>query len=382
MPSRFATAATVLCAVILTACGGVDLVGPAKEGCTTAPLFSVSPVEMRDIELVTVVGSLGAPGHTLPTPQAGFYLDTEGAVVRAPSALQILTIRRTTYVRSPNRQGKHDYSTFFQVCKDIGGWFGHLTTLSASIPITGGWKECETYSTAIETVESCTAKLKGVTVTAGQELGTSGLSKALGLMGLDFGVTDSRVDNGFVANWRHSDPVRQAVCSWDRFEPAVRAQLYAKLKDPSRTSTVAAGEPRCGTMKVDVANTAKGVWAPPSATSRLQGNETEYITLANYPYRPEDQLALSLGPQILGADVAVVARGSATDRVNRPFEFVTADGAVYCYGPDIRRPGVSWLLSMTGPNALSVKRVDNFTSSICTAPTTTWSMTGATNFVR
>ena len=135
-------------------------------------------------------------------------------------------------------------------------------------------------------------------------------------------------------------------------------------------------------MKVDVANTAKGVWAPPSATSRLQGNETEYITLANNPYCPEDELALSLGPQSLGADVAVVARGSATDRVNRPFEFVTADGAVYCYGPDLRRPGVSWLLSMTGPNALSVKRVDNFTSSICTAPASTWSMAGATTFVR
>ncbi len=366
----------------IAACDGVALVGPAKEGCTTAPLFSVSPVEMRDIELLTVVGNMGAPGHTLPTPHAGFYLETEGAVVRAPAAMQILSIRRTTYLRSPNRQGKQDYSANFQVCKDIGGWFGHLTTLSASIPITGGWKECDSYSTATESVESCTAKLKGVTLTAGQELGTSGLSKALGLMGLDFGVTDSRVDNGFVANWRHSVPVRQGICSWDRFEPGVRAQLYAKLKDPSRTTTIVAGEPRCGTMKVDVANSAKGVWAPPTATSPLQGNETEYITLANYPYRPEDQLALSLGPQILAAEVAVVARGSATDRVNRPFEFVTADGVVYCYGPELRRPGVSWLLSMTGPSALSIKRVDLFTTSICNAPPSTWSMTGAANFVR
>jgi hypothetical protein len=371
-----------LCVATLAACGGVDLVGPANEGCTTAPLFSVSPVAMPDIELITVVGSLGAPGHTLPTPHAGFYLATEGAVVRAPSAMQILTIRRTTYVRSPNRQGVQDYSTYFQVCKDIGGWFGHLTTLSASIPISDGWKECKTYSTNIELVEMCTATLKRVTVTSGQELGTSGLSKALGLMGLDFGVTDSRVDNGYVANWRHSDNTRKAICSWDRFEPGVRAQLYAKLKDPSRTSSVAAGEPRCGTMQVDVANTAKGVWAPPSATSRLQGDESAYITLANNPYRPEDQLALSLGPPTLGAAVAVVARGSATGRVNRPFESVTADGVVYCYGPDLQRPGVSWLLSMTGPNALSVKRVDNFTSSICSAPASTWSIAGATTFVR
>jgi hypothetical protein len=162
----------------------------------------------------------------------------------------------------------------------------------------------------------------------------------------------------------------------------VQAQIYAKLKDPGRLTTIVAGEPRCGTMKVDVANTAKGVWAPPSATTRLQGNETEYITLANYPYRPEDRLALSLGPVTLGASVAVVARGSATGRVNRPFDLVTADGVIYCYGPELGRPGVSWLLSMTGPSALSIKRVDNFTSSICSASPSTWSMTGATNFVR
>ena len=71
-----------------------------------------------------------------------------------------------------------------------------------AMPVTGGWKECERYNTSFETVETCTAKLTGETVSAGQELGTGGLSKALGLMGLEFGETDSRVDNGFVANWR------------------------------------------------------------------------------------------------------------------------------------------------------------------------------------
>ncbi|MCC6242977.1 MAG: hypothetical protein IT353_09055 [Gemmatimonadaceae bacterium] len=382
MKTIIAITITALAAATITACDGVDLVGPAAESCTTAPLFTVSPVEMRDLELVTVVGSLGAPGHTLPTPQVGFYLETEGAVVRAPSDMQIIAIRRTTYVRSPNRQGKQDYTTEFQVCKQIGGWFGHLTTLSSAIPITGGWKECERYDTSIETVESCTAKLKGVTVTAGQQIGTSGLSKSLGLMGLDFGLTDSRVDNGYVANWRHSDPVRRAICSWDRFEPTVREQLYGKLKDPGRTTAVPSGEPRCGTMQVDVANTARGVWAPPTATSPLQGNETAYLTLANYPYRPVDQLALSLGPDILGAGVAVVARGSATGRVNRPFELVTADGLVYCYGPDLRSPWLSWLVSMSGPSALSIKKVENFVASTCESPPSTWSMTGAVNFVR
>ena len=119
-------------------------------------------------------------------------------------------------------------------------------------------------------------------------------------MGLDFGLLDSRVNNGFAADWRFPDPHRRAVGAWDRFESSVQTQLFSKLTDPSRFRTVVAGEPRCGTMKVDVAGTATGIWALPSVTSPLGGSELEYITRANYPYRPEDQLALSLGPSSLG----------------------------------------------------------------------------------
>lgn len=366
----------------LTACGGVDLVGPAAEDCTTAPYFSVSPAALPDIASIVVVGGLGAPGHTLPTAHAGFYLATEGAVVRAPGPMQIIGLRRTTYVSSPNRQGKTDFTADFQVCKQVHGWLGHLTTLSSSIPATQDWKYCERYSTATETVETCKAEPKNVSLSAGQTLGTSGLSKALGLMGLDFGLLDSRVNNGYVANWRHPDPSRQSICAWDKFEASVQAQLFSKLLDPSRTSTVPAGEPRCGTMKVDVAGTLKGVWALPSQTSPLAGNETAYITLANYPYRPQDQLALSLGPVSLGATVAVVARASGTGQMNVPFEQVTNDGKIYCYGPDAALPGRFWLIMMTGPSAMNIKRVENFVTNTCTDAPSTWSMAGAVNMVR
>ncbi len=366
----------------LAACGGVSLVGPAAEDCPTTPYFTVSPAAFPDIGNIVVVGGLGAPGHTLPTAHAGFYLATEGAAVRAPGPIQIIGLRRTTYVASPNRQGKNDFTAEFQVCKQVSGWFGHLTTLSEFIPVANGWTDCSRYSTAIETVETCRAKLENVSLAAGQALGTSGLSKALGLMGLDFGLLDSRVNNGYVADWRHPDPSRHAICAWDKFESSVRAQLFAKLSDPSRPSTVAAGEPRCGTMKVDVAGTLKGVWALPSETSPLAGNETAYITLANYPYRPEDQLALSLGPVSLGATVAVVARGPGTGRVNRPFEQVTSDGQIYCYGPETQRPQVSWLITMTGPSALSIRKVENSSSNICADPPSTWSMVGAVGMVR
>lgn len=78
----------------LAACGSINLVGPAAATCSATPYFTVSPVALSDIERIVVVGGLGAPGHTLPTAHAGFYLATEGAAVRAPGPIQIIGLRR------------------------------------------------------------------------------------------------------------------------------------------------------------------------------------------------------------------------------------------------------------------------------------------------
>ena len=76
------------------ACGSINLVGPAAATCSATPYFTVSPVALSDIERIVVVGGLGAPGYTLPTAHAGFYLATEGAAVRAPGPIQIIGLGR------------------------------------------------------------------------------------------------------------------------------------------------------------------------------------------------------------------------------------------------------------------------------------------------
>ena len=366
----------------LAACGQ-NLVGPAGEACGGDPHFTAIPVALGDIEAIAVVGGLGAPGHTLPTAHTGFILRTEGAEVRSPGAIQITKLRRTRYITSPNRQGHEDYTAEFQVCKDISGWFGHLSSLSTAIPVPdGGWKECERYSTALESIESCTARVDKVSLTAGQPMGTSGFSIALGLMGLDFGLLDARVTNAYVARWRFPEPVLRSVCPWERFDATIKAQLYTKLRDLSGVPRASSGEPRCGTMVVDVAGTAKGVWALPSITEPVQGNETGYITLANYPYQPEAELALSLGPDILGATVLVVPRATE-GRVNRPFEQVTPDGLIYCYAPAPGAGGfINILLMMTGPSELMIRKVPQTAPNMCSADPSTWTMAGATRMVR
>jgi hypothetical protein len=369
-------------AILAAACESNDLVGPAAEECGSGPYFTALPVSMVDIDAITVIGGLGAPGHTLPTAHAGVYLATEGALVHAPGDMQITGLRRTRYLVSPVRQGEEDYTADFQVCRQVSGWFGHLTSLSSGVPVPeSNWGNCQQYSTATETVQTCRASLSEVTLEASEPLGTGGLSIALGLMGLDFGLLDTRVNNFYVAPSRHPTPTFQSVCPWDQFESALRTQLYSKLRDKSRPFVEPEGEPRCGTMSVDVAGTAAGVWVI-QGVQPTPGNETTYITLARYPYRPQSELALSLGPDQLGAKVAVVPRLTG-GRVNRPFDEVVADGLIYCYGPDVMGAPESWLLRLTAAATLEIRReVHAAGASPCIADASTWSVAGGMTMVR
>jgi hypothetical protein len=134
-------------------------------------------------------------------------------------------------------------------------------------------------------------------------------------------------------------------------------------------------------MQVDMANSAKGVWAV-AGTQPVPGNETNYVTLANYPYRPQEFLALSLGPAALGARVAVVSRQNS-GRLNRAFDQVTNDGLIYCYGPDAASPVMSWLIGLNGPNSLRIRQVPHaLGASPCSGDPSTWSLTGAVSLER
>lgn len=365
-----ALTATVLLA--LGACGD-SVSGPAGNACAAPPYFTAVPVATGDIDVVAVVGGLGAPGHTLPTAHAGILLAREDVPIRSPGSLAVTGLRRTTYLTSPNRQGERDFTVEFQVCKEVTGWIGHLTALSPAIPAAQlNWGNCETYSTALETVEACSARPTDLTIPAGAALGTGGLSAPLGLLGLDFGLLDSRVSHFHAAPQRHPQPSFHAICPWEQFDAASQSILFSKLRDKGQPAIVPGGEPRCGTMQVDVAGTAKGVWAEPGVTGPAAGDERRYITLANYPYRPEDMLALSLGPTTLGAKVAVVPRQSV-GRVNRGFEQVGPDGQIYCYRSSAPGATESWLLSLSAANSLTIERlVHPAGESPCAADPATW----------
>jgi hypothetical protein len=275
---------------------------------------------------------------------------------------------------------------FFSPCEDVEGWFGHLTSLAPGVPDNASGSNCQTYSTADETVESCSLDVEGLTLEAGDPLGTGGLSAARGFLGLDFGLLDRRVSNFYVTPARFPEPTFRAVCPYDYFDDANRAWMLAAIRDPARPLQVPAGEPRCGTMEVDVAGTAKGVWAEQGVTGQVQGDETRYITLADYPYDPQQRLALSLGPTALGARVAIVPR-ETTGRVNRAFEHVSPDGLTYCYEVAESADysfGLSWLLAMPSAGTLQLELIQHpGAPSPCDSSPDGWQLgAGAVTLVR
>jgi hypothetical protein len=323
---------------------------------------------------VTVFGGLGAPGHTLPTAHAGIYLAREGVPLYSPGEIQARRLRRTTYVASPGRQGQTDYSIEFDVCEDVRGWFGHVTSLSDAFPAALDWSNCVTYSTADETVQTCFSS-RTIRLTAGQLLGTAGMSAALGYLGFDFGLEDRRVNNFYVARWRFPETTFHAVCPWEHFDEANRAVLFSKLRNPGPSDMPSFGEPRCGTMAVDVEGTAQGVWAELGVTSPVAGDERRYVTLANHPYWPTSRLALSLGPTSLGAMVGTTGGRQTSGRVNRAFDQIGPDGLVYCYDSVLPFRTISWFVSLGSDGRLRMARVNHSPGAgPCGADPSTWSL--------
>ena len=378
---RLALPALILLAV---ACGSESPTQPPEKSeapvasCGPLPYFTVLPVAAADLEATAVVGGLGAPGHTLPTDHVALYVTRVNVPVVAPGRIQITSLRRVTYVTSPTRQGKRDYAVGFRACAEVEGWFGHLTSVSPAIPDATSAANCATYSTSDETVETCIAEIKGVTLEAGAALGTAGLSE--GLLAADLGLLDTRTKHLYVTPSRFPPGTRNAVCPFEYFDAANREHLLSAMRDRARPGELPAGSPRCGTMAVDVAGTAKGVWAERGVTGQVAGDERRYLTLANYPYRPAEWLALSLGPDRLGARVAVVPR-AASGRVNRGFEEVTGDGTLYCY-TDAKLPSptgalpTSWLLSLDASGTLRIEQMPpTGRGQLCDADPASWAFT-------
>ena len=372
----------VAASLLLSAC--IDLSSSRSGGsrssvpCGPQPYFTVLPVPASRIDWVDVIGRLGAPSQTLPKGHTGAMLNSENVPVVAPGDISIDRLRRVRYLESPNRQGDEDYAIFYSVCQDVTGHFGHVRSLdSATFLADMKWVDCETYSTADETVESCETSNIDLRVRAGQPLGTVGGPTG---SALDMGLVDRRVTHAWAAPHRHNDEFNHMVCPFEYYDTANRDVFFSKLQNGLNPDAPPVGEPRCGTLNVDVAGTAQGIWVESGATIVLANGQHRTITLANNPYQPEAELALSLGPDALGAGTYRVPR-KTSGRVNRVFADIV-DETIHCYFAEgftgwSAPQDMSWLLALEANGALKIEKVTHADGATpCAADPSTWAFTG------
>lgn len=372
--------------------------GDDLPACGESPYFTVVPAPEESVNWSDVVGRLAATQQTLPKRHMGLVLKSTEVPIVSPGDIVVHNIRRNRYVESPNRTGEEDYSIHFNVCKDVYGFLGHLTTLdSATFPSLDDWDHCESYNTADETIEACELYGLQLPLTAGQPVGTAGRP---GSPAVDLGLFDERIRHVFAAPGRFDGQFPNAISQFEYYDSASQDFFYAKLFDPAVMAldpTVPApevtrpdywGEPRFGTVAVDVPETAQGIWAEPGGDWSVVAEQHRFIVLANNPYRPSAELMLSLGPDALGGGTFRTSR-ETSGRVNRLFADITPGSGIHCYfgsglTGNYSTAQASWLVELPTADSLRIERRTHAAGeSPCADDPATWSFgSGAMTLVR
>lgn len=201
------TALIGLASSLVVACGGESgnaHTGPTN-GVTPPPgavaEFTVSPIAIDSFALITPLGNLNPPGHTLPTDHAYYYVVnfdkrpiTRDTLVRGVYAPATGTI---AHMMQPVGT---DWKITFRVTNDFWYYVDHV------VPIPG--------------------LALGMVVHAGDVIGKTNPGGAI-----DLGAYDYRVHHtGFVNPKRYSESTLHVVTPWKYFVEPVRSQLYAKQR--------------------------------------------------------------------------------------------------------------------------------------------------------
>ncbi len=298
--------------------------GPSDSvpACTSGETFSVSPMDSSNFTQITPLGNTDAPGHTFPTVHTYIGLtDNEvAAPVYAPGNITISEVTSLT-VLSTN---KTDYVINFYPCKDIRGYFDHVTTLTDSLlNVVGEFSECNNYSIGDENYRSCT-KSVSISVTAGTLLGYAGGPTTTGSAALDFGLRDFRTVPAYYVNPERlvNGNMTHVVCPYDYYEDgSAKDLLFTKLR-VARTE-----EPVCGKVDHDIKNTAQGLWY--LVDSESSNSEVNHIALVPSNFDPNYGV-LSVGNSAVGTNEYHFVFQD-TGKVKAKFSSISANGNKYCF---------------------------------------------------
>lgn len=304
--------------------------------------FNVVPIADKDLANITPLGHLQPPDHTIPTDHIYFVLkggfdaksgrsQTQPTTVYAPGDIEVNEIDAAQYFDGDGNLTNSDYSLYFSPCKNLDGYFHHMSSLSEDLQKKvdeAKGKDCQQYNIAsggASSTKRCRVTLHSK-VASGTVVGTAGGKTA---SGLDMGLTDETVVKLTFANpKRYSGKYAQTVCPIDYYTPTVKTTLQKLFGAPNspRTQT-----PVCGEIMQDKAGTIQGNWFYNNAKDGPDGwtNELAIVHDNNNPAIG----VISVGGVISTAG-KVLFTPTSTGQHNREPSQVAADGAIHCYDTD------------------------------------------------
>jgi hypothetical protein len=352
---------------------------PSLPACTVNDVFNTPVVPLASVNYAAPIGIMAPVGGSpLPKAHTGFLLNGSAITVTAPGDLHIKSIRKTTYLVSPTRPGYVDYSLFFNVCKEVSGHFGHISSLETDILAKINNLQCSQYSTVDETIESCEQNVK-FKISEGTIIGTSGTPPHS--PALDVGMRDSRLSD-YVNPARYGNQKTGALCPWDWYTEPTKSSIYNIIGDGANVTTET---PACGTLNIDLAGTAKGRWtlqsAPANGSDPVAG---DFFVLAPNVYSPESEVVISTRIAALNTSSLPEYTIQPSGRLNINPMNITSDGLIYCYDTNLANSTFSYILQMTSATVLRVElKSHSAGSSICNMPANSWSFTSsAMNLIR
>ncbi|MBK9072677.1 MAG: hypothetical protein IPL79_17005 [Myxococcales bacterium] len=340
---------------------------PACGSDVNAPLFTALPVDESAIDEVIVFGELDpGGGDVIPNGQSGIRLDGTGVELRAPADGFIVAVEKFTWLASEFREGESDFSLIFRPCDEATVSLQHVFTTTAALAALVEDADCETYDTESETIQACSAEGLAVPVTAGEVLGTVGGATA---GGFDFDMSDTRREA--VVTTRANPFYKHAVCFSSYYDGADRTLLESLT---GLLGEMRSGDPACGTIEVDVAGSAQGVWVREDNVIPYDGGAHAYLTLAPDFLDPEAELLISIGGEEL-RPLHVVTR-SFVGRANLDFASVPADDSIHCYAvPNDTR---SVMLALSDDDTLTFELISHdLGQTPCSGAAEDWLFSGA-----
>ncbi|MCP6719823.1 MAG: hypothetical protein KJI72_00655 [Patescibacteria group bacterium] len=278
-------------------------------------LFTVSPVDLDEIDDISPLGGLHPPGHTFPTEHIYIAVNEQGLTteiipLRAPGDIVITSVTSNSDFMAPDRK---DYSIKFSLCKDVHGYYNHVKEISDGLKEELNKVKCTKFGIGGD--DSCEKRIS-YKVAAGTVIGGVGHLQG----NFDLGTYDTRTLLEYVNMDRYSgERSIYIVCPLDYFEQKVQAELYGKIAREEA--------PRCGVVSQDVPATLQGNWF--FGDSNQVRPWDEHLSFVHSSDDPNYKV-ISVGGVFTDANFwKFVPAHSGT--VNRDFDEVKADGKIYCY---------------------------------------------------